>query len=319
MRTTSTPKRNRTQGETPPDFAHVNKKGKQSQSAQVRLQPAKASMAETVANANLTVAIVDMPVPNVLVPMTEHKYKTLYTALDKFIFESLLSDPNSNVHTFSGNMHTKGVMKIRCGTPSAKTWLTSAVQHIPNLWNGMQLAAMDFDNLPNPRKVLGLFRNNAFSNSDTIKLMGIQSKGLIDSNHWSVAERKISEHGVHMVFITNADQLAKLESNNMELPFGAGVAKFKDISKKQSNTEAQDEEMIGEDEEQTKSDTIDSTQSVDNTIVAAEANVVNSGAQMQDPLQANQNTVTMEQPNPEGENMATAMETDAQGETQQQC
>lgn len=64
----NTPKRHHVSGETPPDFHQMNKRGKTTTNAQQkRMQTAKPSMASVVADAHLTVAIVDMPVPDMIV------------------------------------------------------------------------------------------------------------------------------------------------------------------------------------------------------------------------------------------------------------
>lgn len=54
---------------------------------------------------------------------------------------------------------TRGVMKVTCSTPGAKSWLSNAVQRIPPLWSNIQLKVIDFNKLPQQNRVLGLFPN----------------------------------------------------------------------------------------------------------------------------------------------------------------
>lgn len=199
--------------------------------------------------------------------------------------QSLESASGSVIPTFGENKHTKGVMKIRCSTPAAKSWLTSAIQYFPPLWKDMKLAAIDFNDLPRSKKVLGLFQNCNLSNANILKMLGAMNT-CVDTNRWSIISKSTTANGTHIVMGINEDQLAVLQSCNFQLYFGAGVAKFKDISKKIGNaeapTEAESDMEVGENEDETDISNIENV-----TIISVPTNTDTQGAQqeMQQQLQ----------------------------------
>lgn len=239
LKPTGTPKRGLVKGDTPPDVAHVHKRGKIIADHK-RVTAAKPTMAEAVVDANLVLAIVDMPVPDVIVPLTQEKYSKLHQTITAFIMQSLETPGSGVIPTFGENTHTKGAMKIRCSTPASKTWLQSAIQYFPPLWKDMKLKAINFSELPRPKKVLGLFQHCNLSNANILKMIGAMNAG-IDTEHWSIISRTATAKGTHIVMGMNEDQLAVLMSCNFQLHFGAGIAKFKDISKKTANADASSE------------------------------------------------------------------------------
>lgn len=235
-----TPKRQHVAGETPPDFHQLNKRGKTATNAQQkRIQTAKPSMATVVADAHLTVAIVDMPVPDMIVPLTKDKYDKIYEFIDTFILQTIKT--NMPCPKFDENRHTRGVMKIRCADSAAKKWLTGAIPYFGRLWEEIKLTVIDFDQLPQPKKVLGTFQNCKMSDSNILEMLGAMN-ACINTAYWTIVRRTISSKGVHVTFGVHEDQLAVLKSVGNILHFGAGIAKFMDISKKQNNVEPQNVE-----------------------------------------------------------------------------
>lgn len=253
IKSSSTPKRALARGDTPPDVAHVTKRGKKNTAAHYSGTTPKPTMAEVVTDANLVLAIIDMPVPDVMVPLTKEKYDKLYQTINAFIMQSLDAPGNHAIPTFGENKHTKGVMKIRCSTPASKTWISSAIRYFPPLWKDMKLKAIIFNELPRSKKVLGLFQNCTLSNENVLKMLGAMNS-CIDANRWSIISRSTTAKGTHIVMSINDDQLAALHSCDFKLHFGAGTAKFKDISKKivradASNEAASDMDVSENDEE----------------------------------------------------------------------
>lgn len=113
------------------------------------------TMAEVVSDANLLVALIDMPVPDVVRPLSKAQYNKVYQAINAFMFAEL--NKGSCLPAFSENKYVRGHMQIRCSTPGAKAWLTSAIQYIPNLWEGISLKMVDHDKIPQPKKCSDCF------------------------------------------------------------------------------------------------------------------------------------------------------------------
>lgn len=95
--------------------------------------------------------------PDVVRPLSTQQYNKVYQAINTFMFAEL--DKGSGLPSFSENKYVRDRMRVRCSTPGARTWLTNAIQYIPPLWEGMVLKIVDHDKIPEPKKVLGLFRN----------------------------------------------------------------------------------------------------------------------------------------------------------------
>lgn len=113
-------KRSRVHGETPPEVTQHKKRPR--------------TVAKAVSDANLLVAIADMPMPDFVAPMSRERYESLYKAINNLLFGDL--ENGGAMPTFVENHHTRGVMKIRCSTPATKHWLTCAVAYLPQLWIG---------------------------------------------------------------------------------------------------------------------------------------------------------------------------------------
>lgn len=136
-------------------------------------------------------------------------------------------------------------MRIRCSTPGAKTWLESAALYIPNLWDNMKLHVVEFNKIPTPHKILGLFPN-CHMEERVICCMLQAMNECVNVSAWSIINSKTSDMGTHVCFAINADQYAILKGCNFKLFFGAGTALFKDLSENMSVQSAQ-EEMNTED------------------------------------------------------------------------
>ncbi|RYE20927.1 MAG: DUF4780 domain-containing protein, partial [Sphingobacteriaceae bacterium] len=232
-------KRSLAKGETPPDLGHVSKKGRTRQPPHKRIQrtqlSAAVSTAQAVIDANLLVAVVDMPVPGVTVPLTKEKYDALYKAIDAKVFECVCSD-SSIIPRFGENVFIRGVMKLHCSTPATKSWLHSTIQDIPLLWKNMKLNVINFADLPTPNKVLGTFKNCTVGDERILFALGRLNQQ-INTACWTIYSINPSELGVHVTFGITDDQLVILRGLKFALHFGAGVAIFKDISSKKKKSD----------------------------------------------------------------------------------
>lgn len=272
-------KRSHIKGETPPDVTQAQKKGRIAPREQKKSQISRETLASAISDANLLVAIFDSPVPNIIVPLTKEKYDMLYLAIDNFVFESIEADTNNFIPSFELNQLAKGVMKLRCSTPATKAWLTNAVAFLPPLWADMSLKVINFDDLPEPKKVLGLFRNCRVTEDKIIRYLAAQNPRL-NFECWQIVTCTKSDNGLHVVFSIPIDQLVALNGLDFRLCFGSGVAMFKDISKKhKGNTAQTDAEMEVDDASQT-------THANEN--VSQEANETNEHSQM--PLEQTSST-----------------------------
>lgn len=249
----STPKRSHVKGETPPDVTHVNKKGKASDGANKQTLISKQTLAKAVSDANLVMAVVDSPAEGVIVPLTKDKYDGLKKAIDAFVFKCIDTNMGSALPSFEVNQFTRGVMKVRCATPATKTWLSNAIVFLPKIWAGMTLKTMNFDDLPEPKKVLGLFRSCDLENDKILHYLAAQNPRL-NVACWSTVSSSKSGAGLHIVFSMPEDQFEALKNLNFKLFFGSGTAMFRDISKKQRgetepNADAMDIEEENKDDE----------------------------------------------------------------------
>lgn len=133
-----TQKRNRTHGETPPDVQRKTKMARNSSlSGASATQTSQKSMSAAVKDAHLLVAIIDMPIDGIIVPLSKEKYNLIYRTINTFLAEEIKKA--IQIPTFEENMFVRGVMRIRCSTQGAKNWLASAIQYIPQMWENMKL------------------------------------------------------------------------------------------------------------------------------------------------------------------------------------
>lgn len=133
-------------------------------------------------------------------------------------------------------------MKLCCSTLAAKAWLTAAVRYIPSEWTGMNLFVVDFDKIPMPHKILGLFKTNGLNEAQILRMLSSMNMG-VDTSRWNVLSMKSTDKGTHVVFDIDDEQYAVLSGRNFSLFFGAGTALFKDLSKKRNGAKAQPDEM----------------------------------------------------------------------------
>lgn len=221
-------KRNRTVGNTPPEFVPKSKK-----MASNRKTPATSNamptMADAVIEANLVVAIFDSPANGVLLPLDKAKYNKLYESINNAIFAHI--ERSSDIPTFDENKHVRGVMKVKCSTPAAKAWLVDAINCTQPLWPNMHLNVVDFDKLPQQTRILGLFTNCKID-AEHIRRMLNAMNPTLNIACWTILSSKITAKGAHVAFGIDKLQLDMLKANHFKLHFGAGSAFFKDISKK---------------------------------------------------------------------------------------
>lgn len=106
------------------------------------------------------------------------------------------------------------------------------------MWNEMKLTVVDFDKLPKQHKVLGFFPHSKLTPEQTLQMLGAMNMCL-DASCWSILTCKHSEKGTHIAFGINRDQLSILHERKFKLFFGAGSALFRNITKKMSDSNAQ--------------------------------------------------------------------------------
>lgn len=232
MTQTATMKRSLQHGDTPPEVIRDSKVRKGTQAVNQHSTTQKPTMAEVVSDANLLVALIDMPVPDVVRPLSLEQYNKVHGAITTFMFAEL--NKGIPLPSFSDNKYIRGHMRIRCSTPGAKAWLSNAIQYIPALWEGMSLKLVDHDKIPQPKKVLGLFRNCFAEPSNICKMLDAMNV-CIDMSRWTILSTKQSKTGTHIAFGMGEDQHEVIRSNRFKLFFGAGCADFKDISPENQN------------------------------------------------------------------------------------
>lgn len=243
----STSKRSRIKGETPPDMIRTSKVSKNSSQTEASAprtmsammsQTPQTSMADTVKDANLLVAVIDMPVPGIVNPMSKERYRQVYEAINMALAASVKLQ--IQLPRFDENSFVRGVMRVRCATPGARTWLASAMPYIPCMWSGMKLCVVDFDAIPAPFNLLGLFPNCSMD-SNTICNLLQGANEWVNVSRWSILNQKQSSIGMHICFAVSEDQYEIVENNDFRLYFGSGVAKFKDLSENTRDAGAQNE------------------------------------------------------------------------------
>lgn len=221
-------KRSRIVGETPPEVQQTPNRRPNNTKGQHNDANARTFTA-VVIDAELTVAIADVSTMGYIDPMDQSKYEKVYETMNKFMFAEL--DKGNQMPTFLENRHTQGVMKIRCTSSAVKDWLLREVPHFPKLWKGINLTVIGFDQLPKPKKILGFFKQCTASNEQILKMLKAMNSCAY-TDRWTVIRRSQSSKGLHVSFGVDESQLESLKSCNYKLFFGAGMAFFRDISKK---------------------------------------------------------------------------------------
>lgn len=170
---------------TQPDITHSQKKKRNDGKSAAATTKTGPFMSDAVAEANLAVAIVDAKIPTILVTLTNKKYNKLYESVNGLIFDAIVGDKPAPIF----NKLTKGVMRVLCSTPAAKAWLFGAIQCIPPLWEGMSLQVVDFDKLPQQKRVLGLF---PYCNMDAKQILQVLQvmNTCLNPNYWSPMNSK---------------------------------------------------------------------------------------------------------------------------------
>lgn len=232
-------KRQRSEGSTPPDVARQHKMRKGNTQASTSTQRPQ-TMAEVVQDAHLMLAVVDMPVSGIIVPFTKDNYNKIYETITAFVVSEIKK--SNAVPTFDDNTYVRGVMRVRCSTPASKTWLKAAIPYIPSMWPNMSLQVFDWDKMPAPRKLLGLFPNCKMD-CDTVCTVLQEMNRNISVNRWTVLSHKQSHIGTHVAFAVSEDQYQIVMGLGLKLYFGAARATFKDLSEKVSTNAAQTEQF----------------------------------------------------------------------------
>lgn len=216
-------------------------------------------------------------------------------------------------------------MKVRCSSPASKTWLTNAVQYIPALWKGMKLEVIDFDKIPKPKKVLGLFPNYSTDCDDICSMLGAMN-ACVDTSRWTILTNKVSSRGTHIAFALSEDQFAVMKSCNFELYFGAGMAVFKDISANKDDENAQEsmEEDTGEGTEIGTEDAIDledlniTSEDSNETVIASEKIETDRSDASNDAQQLPTENAPQEAPQPPESTGASSVESKIAGKSETQ-
>lgn len=224
-------KRQRVKGDTPPEITSRNKVAKRTDK---RLSTSTTcqlpSMADVVKDSHLLVAIIDMPIPGIIIPFSQENYKKIYQAITSFVAAEI--SKSIAIPTFDENTYVRGIMRVRCSTQGARTWLESAIPYIPKLWNNMSLQLIDYDKIPTPHKLLGLFPNCDLDCNTICKVLQEQNNSQIDVGRWSILSNKKSHIGTHIAFAVSEDQYEIVRGLGFKLYFGAARASFKDLSEK---------------------------------------------------------------------------------------
>lgn len=248
-----TQKRNRTHGETPPDVQRKTKMAKNSsQSGTPATHTSEKWMSAAVKDAHLLVAVIDMPIDGIIVPLSKEKYNLIYRTINTFLAEEIKKA--IQIRTFEENMFVRGVMRIRCSTQGAKNWLASAIQYIPQMWENMKLVLVEYDKIPIPYKILGLFPNCSMNSNDICKLLQAANP-FVRMECWTILNQSESNAGTHICFALSEDQYQTVKDQNFGLYFGAGIARFKDLTENKSMPKAQNVILVDSELETEQSET----------------------------------------------------------------
>lgn len=182
-----------------------------------------------VMETNLEVAVVDMP-NDFIAPMSSDKYNALYAKINELTFDALINE--NFIPIFTENRHIKGNMKVSCSTPESKQWLMNAVNNIPAIWPGMNLKAIDLDKLSKPKKIIGFIHNCKVPVELVLKMLKVLNPNA-NIDRWQLTSMRVIDGGLQITFNVDEGQLSVLQANSFRLHFGAGMVRFKDISKKQ--------------------------------------------------------------------------------------
>lgn len=178
---------------------------------------------------NLEVAVIDMP-NEFITPMSFDKYNALYAKINELTFDALINE--NFMPIFTENRHIKGNMKVSCSTPESKQWLMNAVNNIPEIWPGMNLKAIDFDKLSKPKKIIGFIHNCKVPVELVLKMLKVLNPNA-NIDRWQLVSTRVLDGGLQITFNVGEGPLSVLQDSSFRLHFGAGMVRFKDISKTQ--------------------------------------------------------------------------------------
>lgn len=283
-------KRGRVTGETPPDAIQTKKKQMHTHNANTpTTSKANFTLANAVIEANLVVAVYDSPAENIILPLSKEKYQQLYASINELLFSDI--EKCSVIPTFTENKHVRGVMKVKCATPGAKSWLIDAIKRTTSLWQNMKLKTVDFNKLPRQNRVLGLFPHCKL-NAEQIRRMLSATNPHINVGCWTILSSKTTDKGAHVAFGIDELQLEMLKACRFKLYFGAGSALFKDISKKQGEARKMRDNEMDLDTENTDLNTNDESDDDDDDVTITISNVNNTKSAAKKGRAANLNAQT---------------------------
>lgn len=199
------------------------------------------TMTDDANEANLVVAIYDSPANGIIKPMDKTKYDRLFESINDTLFSEI--DKYNVIPTFVFNQYVRGVMRIKCATHEAKSWLSNMIRYTAPLWQNMQLKVADFDKLPPQNRVFGLFPYCKL-NAEQIHRILIAMNPQLNVECWTILGSKTIKNVVRVAFGIDELQMDMLGAHNFRLYFGAGYVRFRDISKDQAGPWFSDAEGV---------------------------------------------------------------------------
>lgn len=182
--------------------------------------------AQKLSKANLLLAIVDVAENNQLKKIEDEQYYKLLNAMQELYLKSIGSGKEfEGTPSFTENRNIRTAIKLQCTDSLARKWVEHYVPQIPteSLWEGANLAIIDFNRLPKPVTMNIWCPGLKGSNSEIFKLLNLCNPEL-DTSDWSVSRRKSSEKGVSLKVGISNNTKEFIQSKKNRLFFGIAQA-----------------------------------------------------------------------------------------------
>lgn len=195
------------------------------------------SYAEALSKANLMVAIVDVAEGNALKMIEDNQYFKFLESMNEMHFQCISEGGfDGAIPSFTENRNIRQAIKIRCNDSASRRWLENLVPSLPadNLWEGANLAVIDFSLLPKPITANVWFPGTKRSNADILCILQTCNPGL-NSTSWSVIRRKTTDKGTSLKLGICKDSKSFITGKKNRLFFGIAqaVCYFQSAKKKE--------------------------------------------------------------------------------------
>lgn len=194
------------------------------------MQKKQVTLAETVAEAALSLAIVNLDGDNII-PISKEQHQLIFASINQMIFDSLDSDI---MPTFQQPKMTRDVVKYTCGCSRSFKWLSDNAQRLRELTN-LPLTICEFAKVPWPKTYTIFFPYTKETNERILLVLNKQNRDVPDIE-WTVIQRDEVDNGVYLRVKAGSAAVKVIESKKDGFHFGAGIIHVREFVTARSTT-----------------------------------------------------------------------------------